>query len=729
MHLKLDPGVLALYGKNGVGKTRLLGALSDALTGVARDERIGLVHMRTPDPEEIRTIPADREPTDWPSQIETAAAAHLKESRAMSIDRIVRWRDEYFARNLENEAPWNAISEFAEELAQEEYSPTSLAESIKAQVELLRRDRQGVDDLREAWAALADELSTGGLVTLRATGTRLEPRWDVYTSADPAMVTAWGVVADAHRQHNLTARLLKATLAGDTSEDVIRDLLNSPNRYDQMGITFPWAGDLTFDSAHFEGFPTGFKDAITRGVAPEAWPEWAPRPFVKVAETDSLPIRVLTENDAIDDVDSVTRAALSDAGGSDLVDIADGQEVSFSPPVTALVRQIEQRSNEIVSRILQPAPVLRFAPRTVGDWFVGKLPQWELSDDGTSWFELADASQAQARWVRLAISIGTEQQRANSRPVVLLSDEPELGLHSQAQARLPTVLGALASDLKAVVVTATHSPALLDSTSTQPVHVMRSGAYAAIREVPPAGDALERSWAAEQLGLTRSAMLQRIRTFVLVEGPHDRLVLEGLLGDALRDSGALVLPIGGAKQLPKMASAEWIWELTDASIVVVLDGIASRAVIPIWDKVRELAERDDVEGAIRALQPLSRMPGTEPGWLQTFLANVAKAGRWDRVMPAPLSEPDIICYLPPDRFVPGMTWDDILGRWRQSRRTAPAGQKPSLKPFIIDKLRGRASMKAIKEAIEDAVPTQEILELSETIRSVSRHGGGPSRAR
>jgi energy-coupling factor transporter ATP-binding protein EcfA2 len=726
VHLKLEPGVIALYGKNGVGKTRLLGAVADALTGVAREDRTGLVHLRTPDPEEIRNLPPDRDLTDWPAQLEAAAAAHLMESRAASIERIVRWRDEYFAREVDSDAPWEAIGEFGEELAREEYSPTSFAESVQAQVKLLRRDRQGVDDDPDAWAKLADELSTGGLITLRATGSRFQPSWVVYTSANSDMATARGVVADAHRQHQRTLKLMRAALAGEASEDVVRDLMDTPARHDQMGITFPWGGTLTFDSALFEGFATSIKEAVMAGLTPEPWPAWAPWPFVKVAEVESLPIRVLTENDAIDDVDGVTRSVLADAGGTELVDIIEGQEVNFSPPVTSLVRRVEDLSNEIVTRILQPAPGLRFARRTVDDWFLGRLPQWELSDDGKSWFELADASQAQARWVRLAISIATEQQRAKSRPVVLLADEPELGLHSQAQARLPRVLGALASDLKAVVVTTTHSPALLDSASAHPVHVMRIGAYAVVREIPPVGDEWDRGLAAERLGLTRSAMMQRIRTFVLVEGPHDRIVLEGLLGDALRDSDALVLPIGGAKQLPPMANAEWIWELTDAGVVVVLDGIASAAVIPIWDKARALAQKGDIEGAIRALQPLERMPGGEPKWLQTFLGDVARSGLWDRVTPAPLSEPDVICYLPPDQFVRDMTWNDILDRWRQAKRDRPGRQQPlNLKRFITGHLNGRASTKAIKDAVDVAVPTTEMIALAETIRSMSRRGSTP----
>src|SRR3954454_3716549 len=80
IHMPLDPGVTALYGLNGAGKTRLLRAVSRALTGVAPpipatgpDAEVHL-HLRLGDPfttadsgfvGELRRSVAEGVQTEW----------------------------------------------------------------------------------------------------------------------------------------------------------------------------------------------------------------------------------------------------------------------------------------------------------------------------------------------------------------------------------------------------------------------------------------------------------------------------------------------------------------------------------------------------------------------------------------------------------------------------------------------------------------------------------------
>ena len=52
-----------------------------------------------------------------------------------------------------------------------------------------------------------------------------------------------------------------------------------------------------------------------------------------------------------------------------------------------------------------------------------------------------------------------------------------------------------------------------------------------------------------ELGLTPSDLLSRVRTFILVEGAHDRAVLAATDGEQLSLLNAHILMLGGATQL------------------------------------------------------------------------------------------------------------------------------------------------------------------------------------
>jgi energy-coupling factor transporter ATP-binding protein EcfA2 len=139
---------------------------------------------------------------------------------------------------------------------------------------------------------------------------------------------------------------------------------------------------------------------------------------------------------------------------------------------------------------------------------------------------------------------------------VYIADEPEAHLHPAALQSVRQWLTRLATSAATVLV-ATHSAALLDSTSNQ-VHrvlVTRKRNRTHLRRMTGALDS-ELGRVADDLGLSRGELLLMTRLALFVEGPHDQIILEEWFGDELRAAGIRVFPIAGIDNLPGLGESE-----------------------------------------------------------------------------------------------------------------------------------------------------------------------------
>ncbi len=173
------------------------------------------------------------------------------------------------------------------------------------------------------------------------------------------------------------------------------------------------------------------------------------------------------------------------------------------------------------------------------DWFAARPATWHAEEVDGNVLPLTSLSAAQQRWSALAISVALGSGDADD-PVVFLCDEPEAGLHRAAEARLPQGLATLARRTNAFVVVASHSPAMLNEPTVSQSHVSRhSSGRTVVKDLPlTVTEAFARQASAHELGLTASDVLQLVRVFVVVEGPHDRAVLEHVLREDLHSASA-----------------------------------------------------------------------------------------------------------------------------------------------------------------------------------------------
>lgn len=708
VHIPLRVGVSALYGKNGVGKTRLLRALRHAMAGVSSEGSLGLLHVRVPD---VNNFYEDT----WRTGFEAGLRSHLVDARGKLIAQITGWRDDSFSveDDVARDDAIEFFSDFAADIEGEEFSPTSIGEMVAAHFKQLRFGPH-VSLEAETLDVVTEEISESGFFTLLADGVPERPGWRVFAAGNAEM-PRFAQLVGMDREFYDGLRNFAGGASSRLAEDL--EVLNSI-----MGLSsgFPWGDVQPFGVDIVAGLRPGQDGVATpaKEAWPEPWPTWVTMPALEVGRIDEIPIRLVADTSDPDETDLATRDLLLKTSGGRVVNIATNEELDLTPELDRTVAQLNDISNELLAGLLRPAPSLRLTIGTPTDWFAGHPPTWQMKDqDSDGWFSLHEASAAQVRWASLAIAAASEVSDPDGRPVILLCDEPEAGLHGAIEERLPAALSRMAVKLNAAVVAATHSAHMLDERSVDPMHVTRMQGNTVTRSMPPAvGDALDRALAAEELGISASSLLQKVRCFVAVEGAHDKIVLDHLIGRELREMRASVMPIGGAIAAPSLAEAALLFDFTDAQIVVVLDGVAAKAITPSWQAAIAHADDGNIRQARRELLALEKISGWEAKWLRDLLERALNTGRWNRITPAPLVEPDIICYLPPDAFVSGKTWTDLLQEWRAF--SAPARPK-DLKGWLADKYNVKVSKRMVESALTGAVPHHDLLALAETIRSAS----------
>ncbi len=337
-----------------------------------------------------------------------------------------------------------------------------------------------------------------------------------------------------------------------------------------------------------------------------------------------------------------------------------------------LIAGVQDHIASLSAVVSAPYRQYRFNLKGPERWILGDLPRWEARTP-LGWVDLDDLSLAEGRWARAMITLGMQTHSAHGhpwewrsrRPLVLLIDEPELGLHREAEFGLASTLADLCrfveQDLEIIV--ASHSPFFLGQPEARQLHVTRDGdgrtvlvdEQPLLLGGPPTRDS------ADKFGLVSSDFWNLTRAWVFVEGVHDRDVLSAFLGPALRHAGARIVVIGGAKKLGEAAGPIYT-EMSDAPALIVLDKLGGEAVGELWHQAQEAAAADDDERTRQLLQEIKRTKGYEAqGLADLGFAALEHGVPLSRYRAAFLSLEDIILYLPVASFVPAAdSWEQVL---------------------------------------------------------------------
>lgn len=236
----------------------------------------------------------------------------------------------------------------------------------------------------------------------------------------------------------------------------------------------------------------------------------------------------------------------------------------------AVVGDIEALANRFYAQIMDDAPRLDIVQRSpAGDarFFMWGLLDWVATERSGNRVHVSALSDALRRWAQFAISLALELRggvREHARLVII--DEPERGLHRLAERRLAEGLARLSEDLGLTFLVATHSPAFLRLQHAQRLHLRRDeeGHLVAERFDGRLADP-------SLLGLSLADRAHFLEAFVLVADERDAAALEGFLGASMADHGIAVRVLPDVTERSGADVIEQVARLTDARILLVAD--------------------------------------------------------------------------------------------------------------------------------------------------------------
>lgn len=405
-----------------------------------------------------------------------------------------------------------------------------------------------------------------------------------------------------------------------------------------------------------------------------------------------------------------------------LVALTDWAEVRTNV-LDSVIEGVMGRVNEVYAALLLDAPRMSAQRVSVNILLRGGSPLRVVRSEGAE--SGSDGlSTAQRRWLLLAVELVTAGYPEGAPLVVL--DEPEAGLHRAAEEYMADALTDLAS--KGVqVVTATHTPMLLNQSTATVYEVNRNSIGSVCQPIGP----IQRE-SLDRLGLHTSDLLHRYKVIVLVEGIHDQIVVEHLLGDTLTRCRTLLLPIHGAAKLDETHDSQLLFDYTDAHVLAVLDNMRCERVERAWLNAQDTASRESISGAVDGL--LRALPGEDAAefiFIRQWLISALQAGRGSRVDPYGLSASDIVEYLPVDRLVRrarGQTWPEL--RAAHAAYTAPSGKKrQDFKTWLTNTHGGHFDPEDIRAALKYVNQTPADIErLGRRIEDLSLRTRGPATA-
>lgn len=633
--LEMDTGVHVLYGLNGSGKTSALRLVEAALTGEARSTWTADAHLRVTQLHKDPDAHFVRELLDG-----------LRES--VNMQRGTMYASERFDE-----------FDILDEESRFEISP-SIAEVLETLIRL-KSAESGFDDSQlECLLHLAKQ----GLFTFRA---RENGTWEVWLSSHVA-------------SKNLFNTALQDRISGYSK---LFATAPDSNTYHENIVTLDMIRNLDTPMLH-SSIAQSYCDA-RHPILPSAtlsdgvWPNWLQVPVIKLINSftagpavligGAIPPTELNEST----LNTIVINAAEDYDAS----FANGStDYDYPPPsyLAAACEETSSRANTFLKIMLSGSPGLSFDLKGPNDWLMNDRPEWTFQAKTmrrpSGYGEKLDGlSTAQFRWATLAIQLALSTVRHDGLPVLFICDEPEQGLHKTAERRIPSALFQLSSSEGLNVLVATHSAHLISNPDTKPVHVREQQPGRVVAS--PLNASLRSAFSIEsssaRLGLTRGDMMLMMKAVIVVEGLHDKYVLEALIGDQLDQQLAKVIPMHGGIHAASLAEAEFLFLASDAAMIVVLDNTSHDLSSSFWKKIQEKVARGEIGIAHELASELKNQLSTSEGrYIYQLIMLAIENDCMNRIHLFGLGQPDVICYLEAidllQRGAPD--WATLTDRWR-----------------------------------------------------------------
>lgn len=617
--VSFGPSVTALYGQNGAGKTWILSALKGALRG--RYKGITQLICQFERGTAVFNWVLERLADDV-HEHRYASSATIEEDRALLRGAVEKW----FAGGGRFFKPYTDAREVPADFVNELLSATSIA--------LIPTGSEAAE--WDVWLCLSRDAS-GFPVGARQVAA-------YHSAVKEAEDFAQRIAAEDDSWRDGGEEEL--------SDDEYDAKMREEEKQDQELSSLEWEYIYQPLAGIVWEYSRSTQPQHVRGMLDRCIHDELPIPVVRLFAARSIPL-VLEVDDDESDIDSVTRTAFAKRFQNEL-NSTEGV-LTLSEEMKQWAAHRNEAANEIYDSLLQDAPLLTLELRPPGRWITDGPLHWcvQFGEYAFQQVPVRELSRAENRWACVAVRRALDE---TASATALIIDEPEAALHRSAERHMARGLSSVTTFGPQVIV-ATHSPEVLDASTTECIHVKKSEGKTGVGTMPAMGPN-----ALAELGLSPSDLLGLYRVFLLVEGEHDEIVIRALCGDILEQARVKIIPIRGGRNLPSSIESQVLFDLSDAHLVAVLDNVRAEEIKDTWLEAQTRFLSGGADDSIEFLsKAFSQRKGDEYGWITKWLSRALKHGVHGRIDPFGLAARDIIEYLPVEALIPnaGKTWDEL----------------------------------------------------------------------
>lgn len=377
--------------------------------------------------------------------------------------------------------------------------------------------------------------------------------------------------------------------------------------------------------------------------------------------------------------------------------------------ITKEFRQAKEEIGSAASRFLaeffDDAPELWVRIDFPDKWFAGQQPiEWKARTSSGISISLNQLGSAHRRFADFAIQRALRSENWNlnndspDTSSIALIDEPERALHRLGETKVFEGLKNLAS----IVIAATHSPALVADSSVNLIHLAPTGGglVSVANHIGGFSDAHGRTTSemAKELGISISDLLCLVKVIVLVEGEHDELMINALCPEVSMHADVHVLRLGGVRGLAEVPETEFLFEMTDATILVATDNARNDWIAELEAKICDRTTNTALRGFLASARKTAR--GPEEKLLIGLLGTAATANQLARIKLFGFSKRDIAEYLPVELICPEFrSWKDASNAFLS--QTGRSGWSPGDGSKFKEWIRGRPGGKYHSDGIAE----------------------------
>jgi energy-coupling factor transporter ATP-binding protein EcfA2 len=336
------------------------------------------------------------------------------------------------------------------------------------------------------------------------------------------------------------------------------------------------------------------------------------------------------------------------------------------------------------------------------------------------------------RWMLRALQVASilSDSATPTSYKIAIWDEPELGLHSTAIENVKYKVFPYLAEHGIKLVFSSHS--LVLASAAQKIHKSEwldqqyRSSYPVLKELPFIPEDL-----LAEIGFTKPDLLASIKTLLIVEGKHDKIVLETYFGeDFLGQERVRISTLDGANNLMLMPEAEILMDFLATKVVILTDGGnksrlggANDKTLAELNRYLSLNDRSSALGVLNQLRS-KVVNNSEGDKLLSLIDSILLRSKHDNKLLSRfaiylLGQDDIIHYLNPQLvlapYVGLKDWPALIAEWKKHKaaekaKNVPFKDRMNEKTFykkILGAKLSTSNVKAASDALLDVGPIPE----------------------